>query len=347
MNIIIINTQGDYWENSTEFLKELYASDLNYPVMLDTRCEAISLTSSGILKEINQYLETSGRSRDTVFLKTPNDQENHSGLINTYEPKSIVYMVMCRRYWVDYPLTPDISAKRFGHFVGRPTTPRIKLFYDIEKLGIKNYFLLSKLKDTSPGYLSGYWNFSKYHYDNLSCWFDQLQEQKNFIDWTNTDFCVDSIDNLTLRDQYDTTKTARLNLVQQANQYNIDIVFETFTVGDTFMPTEKLIRSLIAEKPFILYGSKHFLQNLKKLGFQTFDSIWNEEYDKFQLKKRYDLILKEIVKLSTLGQLEFEQIMEKTKKITSHNKQILRQINLNHYGSEDDWINNSASNTLS
>ena len=65
------------------------------------------------------------------------------------------------------------------------------------------------------------------------------------------------------------------------------------------------------------------------------------------MKKRYDLILKEIVKLSTLGQLEFEQIMEKTKKITSHNKQILRQINLNHYGSEDDWINNSASNTLS
>lgn len=43
--------------------------------------------------------------------------------------------------------------------------------------------------------------------------------------------------------------------------------------------TEKTAKPLAAKKLFVFFGAKHHLKDLKELGFKTFDSVIDEEYD--------------------------------------------------------------------
>lgn len=59
--------------------------------------------------------------------------------------------------------------------------------------------------------------------------------------------------------------------------------------------SEKVINAIKACRPFVLVSSPHSLAWLKRLGFKTFDRIWNEDYDAVEnheqrLKKIFELI---------------------------------------------------------
>ena len=43
--------------------------------------------------------------------------------------------------------------------------------------------------------------------------------------------------------------------------------------------SEKTFKAILSKRPFILVGPKGTLNQLKLLGFKTFDSIWDESYD--------------------------------------------------------------------
>lgn len=64
------------------------------------------------------------------------------------------------------------------------------------------------------------------------------------------------------------------------NQSYFNLVVETdLTTKDNFFLTEKTIKALITGVPFVIMATPYFLKNLKELGFQTFDSVWDESYD--------------------------------------------------------------------
>lgn len=73
------------------------------------------------------------------------------------------------------------------------------------------------------------------------------------------------------------------NLYQDAL---IDVVVESHVIGNTFFPTEKIVRSILMKKPFVLFGSKNFLDYLHQMGFRTFADFWSEEYDGYEGKER-------------------------------------------------------------
>ena len=101
----------------------------------------------------------------------------------------------------------------------------------------------------------------------------------------------------------------------------IDIVCETWHDGQTFMPTEKTARPLSTMTPFIVYGPKNYLSNLKKLGFKTFSEFWSEEYDSLAGEDRIEQIK---IIISTLGKLSKDEMFEMYQKmltILSHNKE--------------------------
>lgn len=341
--LIYVESTGDYWLNREEVISNLYASDPTRPVLLHFTYQAIGIEQSGLLEVINQYTDFSGRSRNSIFIHTPNREEDSLGFTNIFSYPVCDEFVRCRNYWTDNPSKPNSTALRFGHFVGRSTTPRIKFFYDIQNHNIQDKFLLSKLQDNSPGD----WNYPENNLDDLSHWFDTVEEQTEFSEWYKTQCVIPSIDNLSITDQYDIAKTARLNMVNQSWRYHVDIVFESLTVGNTFAPTEKLIRSLIAEKPFIVYAPKHYLQRLQRIGFKTFNEIWSEEYDNFDFVERYNKILNLTIKLAKLSDKDFLRSMESAQEICKHNKQVLKNINVDYHGSEQQWINNTSNLLIS
>ena len=342
--MIYIHSTGDYWLNRDEVVSNLYATDPNQPLLLHFMYQAIGIEQSGLYEIINQYLDVSGRPPESIFIHTPSREEDLLGFENIYPYPVCDEFLHCGRYWVDVPKKPNATAFRFGHFVGRPTTPRIKFFYDVEKYNMKNQFLFSKLEDSA----SGDWNFSEYFYDDLSHWFNSNEEKEKFANWfANPSFFIPSVDNLRMQDQYDITKTARLNMVNQSWRYHIDIVFESLTVGNTFAPTEKLIRSLITEKPFIVYAPKYYLQRLQKMGFETFGDLWNEDYDNSDFVERYNKILQLSIELASLSNKDFLALSESAREICKHNKRILKQINVDYHGSEQQWINNTSNLLIS
>lgn len=87
----------------------------------------------------------------------------------------------------------------------------------------------------------------------------------------------------------------------------IHIVTETNFKNDIF-PTEKIINPMVVLQPFILVGAPGYLKYIKSLGFKTFDGFIDEQYDdEYNDAKRFELICKEIDRLSNLSLEEIHQ----------------------------------------
>jgi hypothetical protein len=68
--------------------------------------------------------------------------------------------------------------------------------------------------------------------------------------------------------------------IQDYATTDIEVILETLFDDDRLHLTEKTLRAIAMSKPFILAGTHGSLQYLKDYGFKTFDSIWDEDYDK-------------------------------------------------------------------
>ena len=99
----------------------------------------------------------------------------------------------------------------------------------------------------------------------------------------------------------------------------MDVVCETWHNGKCFYPTEKIARAIVCRTPFLVYAGKGFLANLRRLGFRTFDELWDESYD---LRHGVDRILKMQSVLEMLSQkslAELNVLYEKMQPILEHN----------------------------
>jgi len=100
-------------------------------------------------------------------------------------------------------------------------------------------------------------------------------------------------------------------------------VAETWTVGNTFSPTEKTVRPMLLKKPFIAFSSKNYLCHLRQLGFMTFNNFWNEEYDGYEGRERYIRILQLINDLSKKSKSELNDLYWSMKYTLDHNFNLL------------------------
>jgi len=80
-------------------------------------------------------------------------------------------------------------------------------------------------------------------------------------------------------DTYPICTPAHWGISKVYPNFVVEVVCETFLSGRSFYPTEKTWRPLLCRTPFIVLGPKNFLSNLRRLGFRTFSSWWDEGYD--------------------------------------------------------------------
>jgi len=62
----------------------------------------------------------------------------------------------------------------------------------------------------------------------------------------------------------------------------IEVVLETLFDDDRLHLTEKSLRPIACRQPFILAATHGSLQYLRDYGFKTFDTVWDESYDRIQ-----------------------------------------------------------------
>ena len=106
----------------------------------------------------------------------------------------------------------------------------------------------------------------------------------------------------------------------------VDIVCEKMLTGKTFFPTEKIARPIITQTPFIIMGSVNFLSNLKELGFKTFSSFWNEDYDYQHGLQRANAIKDLIDKISKKDKNDLIAMQYEMKPVLEHNRNRYNQL---------------------
>jgi hypothetical protein len=95
------------------------------------------------------------------------------------------------------------------------------------------------------------------------------------------------------------------------------IVCETNGVGRSFFMSEKTTKSLFARRLFLMFTTPNFLTNLKKLGFETFDSVIDESYDQIlEPIARFEKVKQQMIRLS---QENPHHVYQKINPILEHN----------------------------
>lgn len=94
--------------------------------------------------------------------------------------------------------------------------------------------------------------------------------------------------------------------------------------------SEKTWKAMASKKPFLLMGARNSLTTLKKLGFVTFDTIWDESYDQANTTfERANLITDVLLQLANQ---DWRDIAQRCRPIIQHNFENLgrlQQIHLN------------------
>ena len=171
-----------------------------------------------------------------------------------------------------------------------------------------------------------------FHYNtdakDNSCGFDEL----SFIMGVDnaTKLCNDLLSNFPIKldvvEKYPIVNPAHLNILKNYNNIFLDMVCETYFTGNTFFPTEKTVRPLASLTPFLLFGPKYYLSNLRKLGFKTFNNYWSEGYDDHDGLYRVQEIENILMQLSDKSVTELEIMYADMLPILEHNKNLLTEM---------------------
>jgi hypothetical protein len=152
----------------------------------------------------------------------------------------------------------------------------------------------NKIKDLIPA-------FDAYNY---------ISKEKLFLDASNSN-----------RSNFE----ERFKLVMNADfskNSGIEVILETSIKGCNFV-SEKTIKAILNKNIFLLVGGCQTLVFLRKLGFKTFDHIFDESYDNIRCDfTRVNSVFAQLKKFSTLS-------LDEVKKIKNDNQELL-DYNYNH-----------------
>lgn len=107
------------------------------------------------------------------------------------------------------------------------------------------------------------------------------------------------------------------------NRTAYSLVTETNGVNQFNFYTEKIVKPILAQRLFIAIAGRHYLHNLRAMGFQTFDGIIDEGYDLVEDNlTRYRLAMEQVERLCWMPQ---EEILLAIRPIVQHNRDLMLQ----------------------
>ena len=325
---IILEFSGDRWNNPIRFQEQLNQVPPGESVTLDLRSEGPSLHALGVSDVIDSWLLDRKQSPDSVQVwrwSNPVELVPYR-LVKCSNPSHFFFM--SQNYWLESIPEQKLSYNNlFGLFIGRMTYSRAVILYQC-LIGKQNVFV-SKMSSTNlyP------WQLNSQGEINLDCLSDWLPTNKQYQMFTWYDqTTIPSVDQMSVRDQFTTPNSyvdTNRSLLNFYDRFAIEIVCETYTMGNTFFPTEKTIRPITACKPMLIYGPQYFLARLRTFGFQTYHDLWDESYDLCQGPKRWQLIQGVMQSISKKTPEEQQQLLAKAQVIALHNRQRLKDIATN------------------
>ena len=275
MRDIPIQVFGDVWHNRDEVLDQIRQCVGEDGIRFVINTEGPSLWALGIVDAIQNSIKDIGVNDDQIWIDCWHNPVETIPFHRAYKPIASHFFWRSITYR-DAPKLPATSVAPLAFFVGRLTLERAVMLWQVTKTW-GTQVMISLLHQSNQHY---------FDVDQVKePWIDRDQ-QASFLAWIRS--CpVPSITGHSIRDQYFGDHNTNRDLVTYYDHFHIELVCETYCLGDTFFPTEKTIRPLSQGKPMVIYGPKNFLERLRKLGFQTWDDVWDESYDELEGAERW------------------------------------------------------------
>ena len=329
---IAVEFDGDCWNNPEQFQQQLNHHPPGAPLILDMRSEGPSLELLGVILVINEWLKNRQQSPDTVQIKRWSNPVEFVPYQRVNCSKLSHFFVMSREYWqqVEPALEKQLQYQQpFGIFIGRLTMSRAAILYNLMPAGtgsVGSQIFASLMQHVQPVP----WRISDDNRRNLDTMADwlPLHKQVDMFDWFDTK-PIPSVDSKSVRDQFGNPMAwvdTNTSLLQYYDRFAVEIVCETYTLGNTFFPTEKTIRPLMAAKPILVYGPRYYLARLRGLGFRTYSEIWDESYDLYQGPERWNLMRRSMNRLLECSRSDQQEVLTQAHEIAMYNRQHLSKI---------------------
>lgn len=323
---IDIQVTGDHWFNRLEFIEKLQNTDPGEIVILNVNTEGPCLASIGVRSIVDAWLEKHKKSPQTVLINNWANGAEQVPYKKLHENNFSHFFKYSKLYWPEDIISGHVDSKLFGLFLGRRTIARNSILYHVAN-NWDTHFLLSTMKSRNPDP----WPLVKEGAVNLEI-MDQWicpADRPRVIEWISS--CnISSIDNKRVQDQYtipeQSAAECNQSLLTYYNQFKIELVCESYTIGDTFFPTEKTVRPISAGKPMLIYGPKNFLSRLRALGFKTYGDFWSEEYDYLEGPERWQAIQTIIDGLIDLTDSQRTELIDSTCSTALYNRQHLKEL---------------------
>jgi hypothetical protein len=110
--------------------------------------------------------------------------------------------------------------------------------------------------------------------------------------------------------------------ISDYNETRIELVLETLFDDSRLHLTEKTLRPLACKQPFILMATHGSLEYLKRYGFKTFDSVWDESYDQIQdPAQRLTAVINLMQEINSWSTEVWQRKQNQLDQIVTHNHQ--------------------------
>lgn len=306
----LLHSKNLLWTHLYDCLKNDQDIEVNlYP-------EGPCATSTGLYEILEAFCNSTGYSPSRIRILTGNMTESHPEFQIVKQPKYLHEIPVIQKWIAEHPQPMDNNLQyHFGLFIGRSRWSRLWIAAEVAKHADRSLM-------TFHSYIGCNYRTSKQEqvYDWLGlddlvkydC--DCVSQAVSFLETCPR--TLDQIELPTYIDQpniYPIQVPENLNIIPFYRSLFADIVCETFVLGNTFFPTEKTWRPIVARRPFIVMGPADFLHNLHQLGFKTFWDFWDESYDGVSNQDRVRAIVKLI---DTIAQWDINECKEKLNAMT-------------------------------
>jgi len=299
----------------------------NEPTTLNVTPEGSCCEGNGVYRHLDAFCAETGYPKSMITINTGNMAERHPEYKITKDPRAW-YEVPIIQDWVKQnPVdTGRTPTKHFGHFIGKSNWNRVwigtilrtkyndKLFQTFNSGLNSNY--ITKHDDMVD--FVGLEDLVKHRCDILPEVIEFLKTCPHIIP-EDIEFIKTCPVNIKQSDYYPIQLPANLNILKYYTDIFVDVVHETFVRGNLCFATEKTWRPIIARRPFISMAGRNHLANLRRLGFRTFNNIWDEGYDEYGMHHRIHEIEKLLEQISQWTPKQLVEKLAEMQDILDHN----------------------------
>jgi hypothetical protein len=264
VTIPIATSDSVVWDIENVLIDICHSMSIGEIITLDLLNEGPDVSCTKLYSYLELMSQRFSYDLQNITINTCNYLETHSEItINCRAPMHLVKATLDANVTV----LKSPTFKHFGIFIGRSNAPRLILANHLHQLSNKTVM--------------------SYHYsttDDFHMNFIGLEDSIKSFNVTDVSNEASFIAHCPIKLDNDNIQYPLLGVGDETDlhlhyaNFFVEIVCETYYSGNTFFPTEKVWRAMAMKTPFIVHGPKNFLNNLKRIGFKTFDKWWNEGY---------------------------------------------------------------------